>query len=62
MTLTQTFSCEYCENFENTYFEQHLQTAATTTVNQCSWMSLKQGIYDEIFLSRPWNFYFEKEV
>ena len=24
----QVFSCEYCENFKNTYFEKHLRTAA----------------------------------
>ena len=23
---------------------------------------LKAGLYDEIFLSRPWNFYFERKV
>ena len=23
------FSCEYCEIFKNTYFEEHLQTAAS---------------------------------
>ena len=23
------FSCEYCENFKNTYFEEHLRTAAS---------------------------------
>ena len=28
-TLTQMFSCEYCEAFKNTCFEEHLQTAAT---------------------------------
>ena len=28
-TPTQVFSCEYCEIFMNTYFEEHLQTAAS---------------------------------
>ena len=28
-TPTQVFSCEYCEIFKNTYFEEHLQTAAS---------------------------------
>ena len=27
-TPTQVFSCEYCEIFTNTYFEEHLRTAA----------------------------------
>ena len=27
-TPTQVFSCEYCEIFKNTYFEEHLRTAA----------------------------------
>ena len=26
---TQVFSCEYCKNFKNTYFEEHLGTAAS---------------------------------
>ena len=26
-TPTQVFSCEYCEIFKNTYFEEHLRTA-----------------------------------
>ena len=28
-TPTQVFSSEYCETFENTYFEEHLRTAAS---------------------------------
>ena len=28
-TPTEVFSCEYCEIFKNTYFEEHLQTAAS---------------------------------
>ena len=27
-TTTQVLSCECCENFKNTYFEEHLRTAA----------------------------------
>ena len=27
-TPTQIFSCEYCEIFKNTFFEEHLRTAA----------------------------------
>ena len=27
-TSTLMFSCEYCENFENTYFKEHLRTTA----------------------------------
>ena len=26
---TQVFSCKYCEIFDNTYFEEHLRTAAS---------------------------------
>ena len=26
---TQVFSCEYCKIFKNTYFEEHLRTAAS---------------------------------
>ena len=28
-TPTQVFSCEYCKIFKNTYFEEHLRTAAS---------------------------------
>ena len=28
-TTTQVFSCEICEDFKNTYFEEHLRTAAS---------------------------------
>ena len=28
-TPAQVFSCEYCEIFKNTYFEEHLWTAAS---------------------------------
>ena len=28
-TLTQVFSCEYCEIFKNTYYEELLGTAAS---------------------------------
>ena len=31
-TLTQVFSCEYWENFINTYFEEHLGTAASVNL------------------------------
>ena len=33
------FFCEYSVNFKNIYFEKR-QTAAATTVNNSSWMSL----------------------
>ena len=28
-TLTQMLSCEVCETFKNTYFEEYLQTTAS---------------------------------
>ena len=28
-TPTQVFSCDYCEFFKNTYFEEHLRRAAS---------------------------------
>ena len=30
-TPTQAFSCEHCKIFKNTYFEKHLQTAASNS-------------------------------
>ena len=35
---TQLFSCEYCESFQNTYFEEYLRTTASV-------MALDEGIY-----------------
>ena len=32
-TLTEVFSCECCEIYKNTYFEKHLQTAASEEEN-----------------------------
>ena len=29
VTATLVFCCEYCTIFKNTYFEEHLQTAAS---------------------------------
>ena len=31
-TPTQVFSCEYCEIFKNTYFEERLRTAGSVIV------------------------------
>ena len=31
-TPAQVISCEYCEVFKNTYFEEHLQTAVSKTL------------------------------
>ena len=31
-TPAQVISCEYCEIFKNTYFEEHLQTAVSKTL------------------------------
>ena len=33
LTPAQVFPCEYCENFKNTYFEEHLRTAASDLNN-----------------------------
>ena len=30
LTPTEVFSCEYWEIFKNTYFEEHLQTVASS--------------------------------
>ena len=33
-TPTQVFSCEICEIYKNTYFEEHLRTTASEKRNQ----------------------------
>ena len=43
-TLTQVFSREFCETFKNTYFEEHLQTAASDSVKH-----LQYSFYAAIF-------------
>ena len=56
------FSCEYCEIFKNTYFEEHLGTAASRKI--CQWPDLdKNGLIKvaprvektEVF-RKSWNF------
>ena len=34
ITLTQVLSSEYCQIFKNTYFEEHLLTAASDFLKQ----------------------------
>ena len=31
-TPTHVFSCEYCEFFENSYFEEHMRTASSIKI------------------------------
>ena len=42
---TQVFSCEICEIFKNTYFEEHLRTAASVNFLSDFFMSLKAAPY-----------------
>ena len=45
-TLTQVFSCEYCENFKNTFF-----MAASGGTNRGAFRTLSNS-YDETFLRK----------
>ena len=36
----QLFSGEYCENFQNTYSEEHLQTAASEVSGEIAFTSI----------------------
>ena len=40
----QVFSCEYCEIFKNTYFEEHLRTAASDIINIIPYATLTNNI------------------
>ena len=40
-TPTQVFSCETCETFKNTYFVEHLQTAASGSCKHSIWACYK---------------------
>ena len=40
-TLTQVFSYEHCEIFKNTYFEEHLRTAASRYISKKKKLRLK---------------------
>ena len=33
---TEVLSCEFCESFKVTYFEEHQQTATSVTVEDCT--------------------------
>ena len=48
-TPTQVFSCEYCEIFQNSYFEEHMQTTASDSYKASvnCWFLLIQ--YSKIF-------------
>ena len=60
ITPAQLFSCEYCEIFQNVYFEEHLRT---TALEECSWerqlsyLSLKFNGSSQGFL---WNRFFQQ--
>ena len=56
------FYWEFCENFKSTYMEKQLRTTATTTVNDCYWVSLtfKQNIVN-FNLVETMQFYLSKE-
>ena len=42
-TLTKVFSCEFCKTFKNTFFIEHLRTAASETVTENSlWNSVRK--------------------
>ena len=38
---TQVFSCEICENYKNTYFVEHLQTAGSGSWKHSIWACYK---------------------
>ena len=54
---TQVFSCEFCEIFKNTYFVEHLQTAAFVR----SIYVLCPGEYHESFSSRKQSEIYKKK-
>ena len=41
------FSCEYCEIFQNTYFEEHLRTAASKSMEPLQFQV--NQIYEAMF-------------
>ena len=47
-TPTQVFSCEICEFFRNTYFEEHLQTAAFAQ-GGFNWIELVKRFSEQLF-------------
>ena len=46
---TQLFSCEYCENFKNTYFEEHLPMAASV-ISFGHLFLIKNMTWDDFYL------------
>ena len=49
-TPTQLFSCEFCEIFKNTYFEEHLRTTASFILVSLLWTLNK---FHKLTLSSP---------
>ena len=47
-TPTQVFLCEICEFFRNTYFEEHLQTAASARAG-FNWIELVKRFSEQLF-------------
>ena len=56
VTLTQVFSCEYCEIFKNTYFKEHLRTAASRTCQFCQVLFAvhQQIFYQKVIITREY--------
>ena len=48
--LTQVFSCEYCQIFKNTYFEEHLRKTASDMLNQEDIFTLFYNILNSLKL------------
>ena len=57
------FSCEYCEIFINTYFEEHLRTAASVRLLICG-ANQKTGSYTltRKFLLNKWKSFKRKDL
>ena len=48
-TLTQVFSCEFCENRKNTFFTEHLWATASILIHFTYWNKFRQFRIPTIF-------------
>ena len=62
--ILQDDAVQYCNWTKVTYeiFEKVPEEANEAVLKSNATVYLKAGLYDEIFLSRPSNFYFERKV
>ena len=63
-TLTQVFSCKFCESFKSTFFTEHLRVIASDflSYDEVLLFSLLVGCYHDIVFMVPVNAYLKSKL